>query len=237
MGLLWFIFLIPLGLILIGEMYDVYYTKKRIQQSLFNTQLVKELRNNSPEIPPPYTGKKMAINQAEYDRFILTKNTTKAYLLNAIKENGESSGQEEMAIHPFGFAQQGKWYIIQVGRDVSFCCYHDLVSWLAGLEQGADAPDLSVGFARHVRNKRKDYLCYEDPQSTGDTVIGAFRQEGSFFICLSEENLGNETVRVSPEVDVSFADTLRSIAEHGLSLDSLDKLTFEEHQVMINNYC
>ena len=70
-----------------------------------------EAKVNTAEQEKPTLGSLKKIKSEDYDRFILTKNTTESYILKGIKEYGELSGNEEYKIYNFGIAEYGDWKI------------------------------------------------------------------------------------------------------------------------------
>ncbi|NDV83903.1 hypothetical protein [Bacteroides sp. 51] len=182
-----------------------------------------------------YSGNLYNIQSCDYTRLILTKNTTDKYLIDMITEFGELSGNEEFETHSFWLAQSEDWYVIKVGESIDFFTYHNLVGWLQGYENTQDIPEYSIGFANHKTNPMFDYIFHLDHKiSSGDTEIGAFRNEDSFFIYLPEayEEQGNLTI--TNDVHVSFNELLKLISENGLDLSTIDSLNFIEHRVNMN---
>jgi len=201
----------------------------RQQTSNFKT------KNNQLELEKPVLGTLKEINGKEYDRLILTKNTTESYITKAIKEYGELSGNEEYEIYNFGIAQHGDWKIIKVEESLSFYVYHNLVGWLIGYEENPEIPELSIGYAKNKTDPEEDYLFFLDPENQfGDTQIGAFRNGKSFSIYLPEayEEYGNLTIK--NEINVSMKENTEFIAEKGFDTEKVLSLNYAEHKIKMN---
>jgi hypothetical protein len=194
-----------------------------------------DTKDNTPEEEKPTLGKLKKIKSEDYNRFILTKSTTKSYILKGIKEYGELSGNEEYKIYSFEISEYGDWKIIKVDQSVSFYVYHNLVGWLSGYEESTAIPELSFGYSKNKTDSQEDYLFYLDPENEyGDTQIGTFRNEKSFSIYLPEayEEYGNLTIK--KEIQVSMKENLDYISKQGFNISDIESLTYTEHKIKMN---
>lgn len=172
------------------------------------------------------------IKRNEYNRFILTKNTTERYITKGISEYGELSGNEEYKMHNFGIAQHGDWRIIKIDHSISFYVYHNLVGWLTGYEDSSDIPELTFGFSKSKVDSQNDYLFFLDPHNAyGDTQIGAFRYGKPFAIYLPEayEEYGNLTIKKG--IKVSLNERINYISEQGFNISEIESLNYIEHNI------
>ena len=180
-------------------------------------------------------GTNKKINSKDYNRFILTKNTTENYITNAIREFGELSGNVEYNIYNFGITEEGDWKIIKIDEAINFYVYHNLVGWLNGYEENYEIPELSIGFAKSKTDSQQDYLFFLDPENNfGDTQIGAFKNGKSFSIYLPDayEEYGNLTVKSN--IKFSMKDYINFISKNGFDIDKLMSLNFTSHKIKMN---
>jgi len=183
----------------------------------------------------PTSGILTEINSEEYNRFILTKNTTENYLLEGIKEFGELSGNTEYEIYNYSIAQYGDWKIIKLEESVSFYDYHNIVGWLTGYNENTETPELSIGFAKNKTDSLDDYLFFLDPENEfGDTQIGTFRSEKSFSIYLPDayEKYGNLTVK--NDIIVSMQENIQFISDNGLDIEKVLSLKYAEYKIKMS---
>jgi hypothetical protein len=174
------------------------------------------------------------IKSNQYNRFILTKNTTKSYLIKGINDYGELSGNKEYEIYNFGVAEYGDWKIIKVDQSISFYIFHNLAGWLTGYEDSSDIPDLTFGFSKSKKDSSEDYLFFLDPHNEyGDTQVGAFRYGKSFAIYLPEayEEYGNLTIKKG--IKVSMNERINYISEQGFNILEIESLKYIEHKIKL----
>lgn len=172
------------------------------------------------------------IKPNEYDRFILTKNTTESYITKGISEYGELSGNEEYKMHNFGIAQHGDWRIIKIDHSISFYVYHNLAGWLTGYEDSSEIPELTFGFSKSKVDSLNDYLFFLDPHNAyGDTQVGAFRYGNPFAIYLPEayEEYGNLTTKKG--IKVSLNERINYISAQGFNISEIESLEYLEHKI------
>jgi len=170
------------------------------------------------------------INQ--YDRFILTKNTTESYLIKGITDYGELAGNKEYETYNFGVAEHGDWKIIKIDHSISFYVYHNLAGWLTGYEDNSDIPELTFGFSKSKMNSPEDYLFFLDPHNAnGDTQVGAFRNGKPFAIYLPEayEEHGNLTIKKG--IKVTLKERMDYISEQGFNISEVESLKYIEHKI------
>ncbi|WGH76262.1 hypothetical protein P8625_03600 [Tenacibaculum tangerinum] len=194
-----------------------------------------ETKGNTSEKDKSTLSNLKKINSEDYSRYILTKSTTKSYILKGIKEYGELSGNEEFKIYTFGIAEYGDWKIIKIDPSISFYVYHNLVCWLSGYEEDTAIPKLSIGFSKNKADSQEDYLCFLDPENEyGDTLIGTFRSGESFSIYLPEayEEYGNLTIK--KEIQVSMKENVDYISEQGFNILDIESLKYSEHKIKMN---
>ncbi len=156
------------------------------------------------------------IKSNQYDRFILTKNTTESYLIKGINDYGELSGNKEYEISNFGIAEHGDWKIIKVDQSISFYIFHNLAVWLTDYEDSSDIPELTFGFSKSKMDSSEDYLFFLAPHNEyGDTQVGAFRNGKPFAIYLPEayEEHGNLTIKKG--IKVSLNERMSYISAQG----------------------
>lgn len=176
------------------------------------------------------------IHRKAYDRYILTKNTSKSYILNGIREYGSLSGNETYKMYNFEIATYGDWHIIQVEESISFYEYHNLVGWLYGYGENQDIPELSIGFSKSKTDAQEDYLFFLDPENKyGDSEIGAFRNGKTFFVYLPEayEEYGNLTIKDT--INVSLKENEDAIAAKGLIISNITTLEYTQHKIKMND--
>lgn len=176
--------------------------------------------------------KHFEIKSNQYDRFILTKNTTKSYLIKGINDYGELSGNKEYEIYNFGIAEHGDWKIIKIDHFISFYVYHNLAGWLTSYEDSSDIPELTFGFSKSKMDSTEDYIFFLDPyNSNGDTQVGAFRYGESFAIYLPEayEEHGNLTIKKG--IKVSLKERMNYILEQGFNISEINSLNYIEHKI------
>lgn len=172
------------------------------------------------------------IKRNEYNRFILTKNTTESYITKGINQYGELSGNEEYKMHNFGIAQHGDWRIIKIDNSISFYDYHNLAGWLTGYEDCSDISELTFGFSKSKVDSQNDYLFFLDPHNEyGDTQVGAFRYGKPFAIYLPEayEEYGNLTIKKG--IKVSMSERINYISEQGFNISEIESLNYIEHNI------
>jgi len=172
---------------------------------------------------------------SEYKRYIFTKNTSESYLLKMIKEYDELSSDDNSSYLSFELSNSGEWWIIKVGETVDFYTYHNLVGWFHGYEKNIDTPTLSIGFAKNEADPEKDYIFYLDPRvNAGDTAIGSFRNDKSFYIYLPDASEMNELIVTTNQIDITFDDFIKkTITNNGLDISKLDSLNYTEHKIKI----
>jgi hypothetical protein len=178
--------------------------------------------------------KHFEIKSNQYDRFILSKNTTKSYLIKVINDYGELSGGNEYETYNFGIAEHGCWKIIKIDHSISFFVYHNLAAWLTGYEDSSDISELTFGFSKSKVDSEEDYIFFLDQyNSYGDTQVGAFRHGESFAIYLPEayEELGNLTIKKG--IKVSLNERINYISEQGFDVSEIDTLNYIEHKIKI----
>ena len=174
------------------------------------------------------------IKRNQYDRFILTKNTTESYLINGINDYGELSGNKEYEIYNFGIAEHGDWKIIKVDQSISFYFFHNLAGWLTGYEDSSDIPELTFGYSLSKKDSSEDYLFFLDPHNAnGDTQVGAFRYGKSFAIYLPKayEEHGNLTIKKG--IKVSMNERMNYITEQGFNISEIESLKYIEHKIKL----
>jgi len=209
----------------------ILYNQFRNTKKIINFDSKNNLSKNEKKISKTI----QKIKKEQYNRYILTKNTTENYILKMIKEYGELSGNIQFNIYNFDIAEYGEWIIIRIDENISFYVYHNLVDWLNGYEENPEMPKLSFGFAKNKTYTEKDYLFFLDPKNEyGDTQIGAFRNEKSFSIYLPEayEIYGNLTI--NNEIKVSMKNKIKYIYEQGLNISDIDTLKYKEFKIKMN---
>lgn len=174
------------------------------------------------------------IKSNEYDRFILTKNTTENYLIKGINDYGELSGNKEYKIYNFGITEHGDWKVIKLDQSISFYIFHNLAGWLTGYENSSDIPELTFGFSKSKMDSSQDYLFFLDPHNEHeDTQVGAFRNGKSFAIYLPEAYAEHGNLTIKKGIKVSLNERMNYISEQGFNISEIESLNFIEHNIKI----
>jgi len=183
-------------------------------------------------------GNLVEIQSSDYNRYILTKNASKDYLLQKIKEFGEFTRYDNNSEQNIYLSNYGEWWIIKVGKTVDFYAYHNLLRWLHENKTMDDFPIFSIGFAKHKADSEQDYIFYLDSSvRVADTAIGAFKNGNTFYIDLPDASGMNGLVVITKNLEISFDDYIReTVINEGLDIIKLDSLNYTEHKIMMGEY-
>ena len=180
--------------------------------------------------PKSCSGRLHAIQRGIYNRIIFAKNTTDDYIIHNITEYGDILAEREPRLHDFWMGKSGVWHIIKVGKTINFYTYHNLVCWLTGYDDNPDAPDFSIGFARHMTEPAFDCIFHLDPDNaSGDTEIGVFRNGKSFHIYLPEAY--EETLTITDDYSLTWNRIAGPISRDGLDISKIDLMDFVEYKI------
>lgn len=183
-------------------------------------------------------GTLVEIQSSDYNRYILTKNTSKDYLLQKVKEFGEFTSTDNNSEQNIYLSNYGEWWILKVGKMVDFYAYHNLLRWLHDNKTIDDFSIFSIGFAKHETNSEQDYIFYLDSSvPVADTAIGAFKNGNAFYIDLPDAGGMNGFVIVTEELKISFDDYIQeTIINEGLDIVKIDSLNYTEHKIKMGEY-
>lgn len=178
------------------------------------------------------------IKTSDYNRYILTKNTFKYYLLHKIKEFGEFTSTDNYSEQSIYLSNSGEWWIIKFAETADFYAYHNLLRWLLEYKTIDDFPFFSIGFAKHKTDSEQDYIFYLDSSvPVADTAIGAFKNGNAFYIDLPDAGGMNGFVIVTKELKISFDDYIReTVINEGLDIIDIDSLNYTEHKIKMGEY-
>jgi hypothetical protein len=141
-------------------------------------------------------GKWLPVKNQNYERYILCKGVTENYAAAKIASYPGDKG----AKYNIGFATANDWLLIKFDEQISFNAYHNLVTWLMGMQEDNVVPGSVIGIALHKANKNESYIQYNDTGNTwGDTNIGFFEDGRQFFIYLPESTEKEGNLKLSTE--------------------------------------
>lgn len=157
------------------------------------------------------------IVSADYNRFILVKNTTEEYIKSMTSEHVALSGTDgDHYLAQFQILKEGDWFVVKVPQEIDFYTYHNLVGWYFGYDDNPDVPEYSIGFAEANKDINDSYMFYLDPDNEyGDAHIGVFKNGTTFTISLPDayEKIGNITADKS--LDINFEEIEYFLLENG----------------------
>lgn len=170
------------------------------------------------------------IENKDYRRFILLRNTSSEYIKKGILQFNQLSKNTGDNGIPYSFAQEGEWHLIEVEESVDFYEYHNLIGWLSGYPDSGEIPGISLGFAKHKGDEAEDYLCFLDSQNEyGDTLIGAFRSEKPFSIYLPEAYVDGGNLTLDNTVQVTMAKVSEFLKDKGFDPNLATALDYSIH--------
>lgn len=175
------------------------------------------------------------IVSANYNRYILVKNTSEDYIKSMTSEYGELAGTEgDHYVVEFGILKIGNWFMIEVPQEIDFYDYHNLVGWYTGYEENPNIPDFSIGFAESIESIDDSYVFYLDPNNEfGDTHIGVFKNDTKFSIYLPDAYEENGNITVNNGLPINFTMIDSFLTANNFTPPPKDDMNFKKFEVKI----
>lgn len=167
--------------------FDLVVSNKNQELIQAFQQIEKQEEDLQPFRVPKKGNGVFPLKMAEYDKYICVKDTTMDYLEEKIVDYSAICGGKKKK-YQFRLIPlyDSSWILVCCPEKMDFFNYHNLMSWIYGLEEDITQPSHTVCVAFHKADERLSYYGIMDKANHGDRIVGRFQNKESFHIYLPE---------------------------------------------------
>ena len=144
------------------------------------------------EEPQPYRVPKLRngifpLKMSEYEKYICVKDINVDYVEAKIIDYSKIfAGKKRKYKFKITPINNSLWILLSCPTAMDFFNYHNLMSWIYGLEEDTISPTHTICISLHKAEERRSYYTIMDKQKYGDRMVGRFQNRESFSIFLPE---------------------------------------------------